>query len=248
MNTVLLTTAFGLEADELRVFLNSARRNGYDGDIVMFGDAIVGTPIGLDYLKLFFDTGVKYHFMVKKPEHFFCKRWGLFLPTLQSGKYDYAMGIDIRDCVVQTDLSEMWRVGLHVTEESANIEDDALNIQWVKEDFGKVFFNKFRKTPIICAGTVWGDRGSMTVLCDYMNKYTGDALDQGALNGAVRSRELNAIIHHNREYVWTLALEKDFGYLLQDGKMSDSKHTPSVIHQYDRHPALLQYFKRYYGV
>lgn len=247
MKTCILGIAFGMDKSSLCVFVNSARRNGYDGDIVLLGDVVSD-----DTRRYFVDTGVDFRGGYERPAPFFRGRWPLYISVLREG-WDSVLIADSRDVVFQE--TPVWESGLNVTEESAAIWQEGYNTEWIRKPWGDDVFERIKHYPILCAGTVWGDPDSLMRLCEFIRDH--DSMDQGSLNYAARERVLPATIYPNGEKVWTLGLE-GYDFVKQDmvgfppmfvryKLVLPDYHVPPIVHQYDRHPNLVTMFKELYG-
>jgi hypothetical protein len=155
------------------------------------------------------------------------------------------------------------------------IRKEPYNFSWITKLYSKKqFFNELANQTICCAGTIFlGSKKSsnaflkvMTLNClskkmadsfsgkinsglefSFQNPYAPS--DQGVFNKIIFLRQIPLIKKRNGDVIFTIGSESreniDF-----DGKFIIKRGdnvVPSVIHQYNRHPDLLEFVKRKYG-
>ena len=250
MKTCIFSSVYDLDSTQMAIFCNSIRRNGYQGDVIITGYGLTG-----NWDRMFRNNDIE--FRLGEPlSHFDRQRWGWYIPYIS--RYDYVFGCDCKDVVIQSDLDGLWIDGLHITEEAANVGDEQTNTHYVKIAHGYEVFGRIRNTRALNGGTVWGNQDAMLDYCHQMANSDYRGTDQGVMTGLVREGILNAIVHPNRERVWTLALEGYRGYgipllplehqFIGDKMATLGGHVPDVIHQYNRFPELIERFQDIYGL
>jgi hypothetical protein len=159
------------------------------------------------------------------------------------------MVTDIRDVLFQDDpfRGGVGRLEVFAEEPPATIGGQQANSDWIRELYGPAVLAEMADKPISCSGTVFGDRESILHYLSEMRQESFwrrqplTAHDQGIHNYLVWSGRLEPVtlVANGEGRVLSMALMPSFrrdhdGYLLnRDGTR------PAVVHQYDRHPELL---------
>jgi hypothetical protein len=167
---------------------------------------------------------------------------------------------DVRDVVFQGDpFSEA-----SSSELNFYVEHDALigthaTRRWIADSFGEPMAAALGNCPCICAGTMLGTGWAVQQLCaatlflaaiPRRGVARAFGIDQAAINVAAHSGLVRAEVHDNLRHVATMGLMPqgtasfdERGFIVNpDGSVSP------IVHQYDRHPALLEAVRRHYGV
>lgn len=157
--------------DHLKHWVNSIKRSGFTGDIVL-----VATNISNETIERLVNEGVKLSVYGTRQEDGSFKNASNGAPHVErffymwnflnenGHEYDYVFTTDTRDVVFQTNptawideaIFEGYQ-GLIVSSEGMNYEDEPWNDQNLKEAFGPFFHNKFKGMEICNVGVIGGE-------------------------------------------------------------------------------------------
>jgi len=237
--------ARGYNADEIRPFLKSLRKTGYNRKILLFADGEAAEEAKNWDVDLFEVPALK---VKVHSDRFLC---------LERVLSDYPCeGIflsDTRDVIFQKNPAlNLPSDGLNVYEEdqSMSLGICPYNSKWIKLGYGEDVLKEMGAYPISCVGTTCGDRDSVL---HYLKKLkeeieriqpkTTHPQDQAAHNYLIR-KDLADLQIASQLRVWNNEEGEIYtvGYIprgtvqLRNNKIINKAGVaPTVIHQWDRH-------------
>ena len=250
--------ATGYDWYKLEPFVNSFKRYVKNADLILFvdnisdftRDALTQNNVGL----LPIPNEFKNKLMVSV-------RWMMYKNFLDERGKDYRQVFltDTRDVIFQGDVFETYadvKNFLGYVTEGEFIKNCPFNFDWLEGLFRKEIAEKLKNEEIICSGTILGTVTEIKNLCVKMSQIlhqnTIFGADQGAENYLVRENLLDVenIFEINCEHGNILTA----GYFFYKNpiKIENDKilrgdgGIPAVVHQYDRHPALVQLIDKLY--
>jgi len=251
----VLGAAVGFRVDQVRIFIESLRASGYDGDVVM----LVG-PFQWRLCAYLRRHGVRTvpTWTTRKlhgPIHAF--RFEKFAKLVRAAerRYDYVLISDVRDVVFQRHPFE----GITTPECRFYLEgapwtfaSEPVNRRWAKLFLSPADFQRISTCRISCCGVVVGGTGPMTAYLERM------AADLHALPLRLRReggadtifhnwiacvrREVDLTIVENNLHVATLGIEPTSSYTIGSDQcvVTADGRAPAICHQYDRVPHILK--------
>ena len=158
---------------------------------------------------------------------------------------------DVRDVVFQSDPFAPRPAGLEVfvEDETRRLGQNRFHSKYLRALCGDALAATLEDRPCLCAGTIIGPAQDVARLCRLVLALCaiprssvggGFGVDQAALQMAVHLGLIPAEIRPNHGRVATLGVDLA-GTRLQDGRIlaADGSASP-IVHQYDRHPALME--------
>ena len=228
---LILTTAIGYSKGELSIFYDSLVGTGFDGDLVVVGDAPCLKDRGAIMIKDH-DSRHTVNF----------RRWKAYSEFLKGVKEPVVL-TDVRDVVFQKNPAEyMPKEGVNVFEEVEykTIGNCIFNHQWMS-DLG---ITKWDDKTILCSGVSSGvlDEYSLAMwksiefLRPVDNKPKHQGGDQAIHNNLIYSG-FPAIIHKNEDAeVYTVGHLPLESVKVEDDFIVNKKgERPCMVHMYDRH-------------
>jgi hypothetical protein len=231
--------ARGYNADQIRPFLKSLRRSGYEGKILLFvnGGAAEEAKNWNVEMRPILKPQIKVH-----SARFLCLEEEIKKISCQG-----ILLADTRDIIFQKNPSEFLpSTGLNVYEEdnSMSIGTCPYNSLWIKLGYGKEILKQMESFPISCVGTSCGDRDSILNYLKHLNNEilkiqprTTHPQDQAAHNFLIRRGGLESRIWNNEEgEVYTVGYVSRETIRIKSNKIvNQSENIPTIIHQWDRH-------------
>lgn len=167
---------------------------------------------------------------------------------------DYVMISDLRDVFFQGDPFADPVDGLEVYLEDASVRIgyDDFNTRWIREVFGPQAVEELRGRPVSCSGTVVGTRDAMLA---YVTEMAAEIARHRRPMGARDQAVHNVLLHRDRLPAPTVIANGE-GRVLTMGKMPSYRtdadgrvvnadgSIPAVLHQWDRHAALVARIER----
>jgi hypothetical protein len=173
---------------------------------------------------------------------------------LAARPYDHVLICDVRDVVFQRDpFVDLRGPGLAVSLETRRytIEGEPLNAKWVRDVYGEDVLDRIGANPVSCVGVTYGDRAGMSLYLRLMREEIVGLSARAARQGGADTAIHNHLVWSGRldqlrlletldSPVATLngiseqevSLDSGGRLLNRDGS------EPSVVHQYDRLPAI----------
>ena len=183
----------------------------------------------------------------------------LFMRTV-GRSYDLMMLSDTRDVIFQKDPFDFPRPAADVLfvleDRGKSIGACTANSAWVRNAFGEAVLSELGDKPISCSGTMFGNLRGLTAYLDRFvdlavsRNVTGVGGDQGIHNYIVHRDPIPDQHVFENEDGPVLTLHWKPAETLQvgsDGIVKNARGAiPNVVHQYDRHPRLLNVLERKY--
>jgi len=168
-------------------------------------------------------------------------------------EYDHIFIADARDLVFQKNVFEFpFEKPLNFFLEDKKVGNCSLNSRWVSEQFGQQALREIADQFITCAGTTIGKSAAVKHYLQKMIEYTLEIekpiMDQGVHNYLVHTNKFDVPIGlHDNETGPICTMHYTSKYKLNDGEVTDLQgRVYDVLHQYDRHPALVNHFNGIY--
>lgn len=162
---------------------------------------------------------------------------------------DVVMITDLRDVFFQRDPFAGPLDGLEVYLEDASVRigEDDFNTRWLRDIAGPAGLARLRGRPVSCSGTVIGTRAAMLAYLREMTAAISESRgpmgphDQAVHNVLLAEGRLNAtVVPNGSGRVLTLGKAKGFEISADGTVLNDDGSVPAVLHQWDRHAALVQ--------
>jgi hypothetical protein len=186
------------------------------------------------------------------------ERFFIALQILKSHPQSFANVLltDCRDVVIQRDPFDLLEGRLISGLEPEIIRNERYTSGWIEMAYGREILDKMLDRPVVCAGVTLGSAEKiehyLTELCEEMWRHLPEMIfesfgyDQAAHIYLIFEKHLELELISNRQgLIATISLE-DASQLLTDLKLGLLKvcdQYPAIIHQYDRHPAILDFFQ-----
>jgi len=259
MENVIFGTAFNYKVEQIAPFVESWRKFTPNTRLMMLIEPDCNQE-KIDYL-LSNDVDIKFfsaaYFI---PSAIHNTRYFKYLDTLLEyrGYFDRVFLTDVRDVVFQGDIfAEITKPGLHCfMEDPAWTCDERFNKHILTTNYGEQVAREFADKRIICSGTTLGGAEEiLQYIVALMNQRdlkkmmeVGGIPDEQACHNYIFHRDL--LPHtkqENGDGVATICLTHPREIkILGDGRISVYGKTPAVIHQWDRHPNLVEYYTKLY--
>ena len=245
----VIGAAIGYPRLAVRPFLRSLRLSGYDGRVVLFANK-GGAEEAKDW-----DAEVlpcpKVNTLPHAERFYWIQEW------LACNKPSGVFCSDVRDVFFQKNPSELPTNGIHAFEEdlSVTISTCPYNSDWVKIGYGDTVLKQIGFRPISCVGTLCGDHASMlqhlTLLVSELKRLqpkTSKPQDQSCHNYILTHGGVHVWPNEEGE-VYTVGYIKPYGRvpIVNDYVVNSSGKVPTVIHQGDRHPNIVQLINERYS-
>jgi len=186
------------------------------------------------------------------------ERFFIALQVLKShpNVFENVLLTDCRDVVIQQDPFSLVDGKLVSGLEPEIIRNERYTSKWIEAAYGKDVLNRVADKPVVCAGVTLGTAAQiehyLTELCDEMWRHLPQMIfqdfgyDQAAHVYLIFEKELELELTSNQQgIIATISLEDTAGLVLDYNQelVKVGDRYPAVIHQYDRHPKLLNFFK-----
>ncbi|MBW4425208.1 MAG: hypothetical protein KME50_12325 [Nostoc desertorum CM1-VF14] len=163
---------------------------------------------------------------------------------------------DCRDVVIQRDPFSHLDGKLVSGLEPKIIRNERYTSTWIEAAYGRDVLNRFSDKLVACAGVTLGSaekiENYLTELCDEMWRHLPQMIfqdfgyDQAAHIYLIFENHIKLELTTNHQgLIATISLE-DSSEITDDfaqGRVKIGDQYPAIIHQYDRHPELLNFFK-----
>ena len=248
MKNLVMGVAKGYNWNDIEPFVNSFKQNCLNADLVLFMD----NPSKFTENKLN-RGGVRIEQIPENLKHMVVNtRWEMYENFLSSHpEYEKIFCTDIRDVIFQGDLfssyTEYKNFLVYATEGQKIQDDQIYNSKWIRHLFGENEYQKIKDNTAVCCGTIYGSCAGINILFEDMTKIffkdTTWGNDQGALNYFIHNKILpiENQIESNVETgeLFTVGVLKNFP-IVNEKILRGDGGVPAVVHQYDRHPQLVQ--------
>jgi hypothetical protein len=172
--------------------------------------------------------------------------------TSSAADADVVMLTDVRDVYFQRDpfAEPVTGLELYLEDDSVRIGHDAFNTRWLRHLYGDTEVERLRGRPVSCSGTVIGTRAAVV---SYLEEMTSELLrrrrpmgshDQGVHNGLLLQGRLRrpTVVRNGSGRVLTLGRMRSFASAADGTVLNADGSVPAVLHQWDRHAALVERF------
>lgn len=243
--------------ESMRNFCISLRQY-YDGDVALVTDT--NDEEFVSYLKSFnikvFKTGKRITI-----EDLMIQRWAIPIKVIEAfPEAENVILSDTRDLVYQGNpFDQLVGDELELTTEVKTIKEcPHWNTRWVKTMYGHDAFELVKDQKIICGGYMCGKRSGVITLCQMMVNESKNFpktvpgqppvfVDQGAMNVFYKQgRFPSTTLHHTGgPFVATIGGSMGTTKLDEEGYLvTEDGIRPAVVHQYDRHPHVVEAFNK----
>jgi len=259
---LILGTAWGYKKEQVAIFVESWKEHCSQHQLLL----LVEPDVSQDKIDWLLDMGVDVRFFTAGyfvPSAIHNTRYFKYLDILLEGRghYDKVFLTDVRDVVFQGDIfAEIDANGLHAFREDLRYNcTERFNKYILTTNYGEALAAEFANLPIICSGTTLGDAESiMQYIVALMNERDlkkmaelGGIPDEQACHNFIFHRNLLPHVQHDTgDGVATICLTalnhpQDIE-ILDSGLISVQGQTPAVVHQFDRHPPMIDYLTNRY--
>lgn len=250
---IILSAIVGYSYEKIDLFLTSALRNT-TADILL----ITSSPSAQLRQQLLSSprvTLIDINFQGEPAEMVF-RRFFIAREILTKINADEILLSDARDVYFQSDPFGV--EGVVFAEEPQLISGCKVNSNWIKKYLGEDEFQTITSNPILCGGTILGQRLELINFLDNFTK-TIEAVrsrqtnlawgvDQACLNSMVWNTHSSPTYKTSKNYqgfALTLFHEKSFLMNSEGRLINRDRSIIPVIHQYDRFPWLEQHLRRF---
>lgn len=266
MKNLILGLAINYGITEVKNFVLSLRKYNHDDDVVLF----VGCNCSVEFKEFLESNNVK----TCTYETFNCSdtrmnnaRFFKYLEFLNDSQYNKILITDVRDVIFQGNpFLNLPDDFLYLFKEDPGINIGACeyNSFWMECAYQKNVVNLVQDRNIICAGTIFGTKNKVLDLLiritddlllirksNYQN-YQSVNLDQAILNKIAYLDNINATLKTNGDIVGTIGISvthsnaRDIITINNLNLLSVNGTIPLIVHQYDRHQQLVDFFETLY--
>ncbi|WP_022660218.1 hypothetical protein [Paucidesulfovibrio longus] len=261
---LVLGAAAGYHLGDVRPFLVSLARSGFQGECVLFVSPTTRDQERMPALASGFALRLVPMRALPGLEHLPCNALRHFhalnLLRREAGRFSRVLLTDVRDVIFQRDpFAYAWPSGLNAVLEhrAALLGDCPHNSLWVRGHLGPQALDALRRAPVSCSGTTLGDPEAVA---DYLEKLTAllapyvpaprmAGYDQAVHNHLVHGRSLPKLtLHDNSGPILTLASRPGEPALDDQGDVLNDAGAPAlIVHQYDRKPGLFRHLREKYA-
>lgn len=242
---------------QIVLFAESLRQTGYEGDAVFF---IHDNPPGFsDFLKKFAIQAIEINCDLRKLRSTYnCIRYFYYYEYLKQYKFERVLLTDVADVVFQKNIFDIpLQSGLISFAETKKIGECSINSHWIKQKFSDVVMSYLKDKTIICSGFTIGDYDDILFytkqMAIHMEPFIShlpamSGYDQGVHNYLIWSKLLPRIFIGlpSGEVVAHLHYHQNEFSLSPNGVLGAHGKIIPVLHQYNRHPQLINYlYSRY---
>jgi len=259
MENLILGTAWGYKFPQVAVFVESWKKYCSDTRLIL----LVEPDIAPEKFEWMMEMGVDVRFFTAGyfiPSAIHNTRYFKYLDILleERGNYGRVFLTDIRDVALQGNIfDEITAPGLHCFMEDPGWTcDERFNKYILTTNYGEAVAESFKDKRIICSGTTLGDYDDIIqYIVTLMNERDikkmmevgGIPDEQGPHNYIFHMDKLPHTKQENGDGVATICLTHPNQIKkLGDGRVSIYGKQPAVVHQWDRHPDLVEYYNNYY--
>lgn len=197
----------------------------------------------------------------RQPLHIVVERFFIMSNIVQSHRHIFSNVLltDCRDVVIQKDPFERLENQLVSGLEVKTIASDSLNSYWISSIYGNAIFSAIRDKKIVCAGVTIGTIDAvqhyLDTLCSEMWNHLPQITklqfgpDQAAHNYLIYQNKIPChLVTEQSGLIATLNLDhpSDIFKDSVNGCIEINGTCPAILHQYDRYPDLLDFFKHQY--
>ena len=266
-NNIILGLAFGYEFDELKPFLYSLARTGFNGELCLMVTNISGETLNsLSLLGNSSNYKINIIPFEARDMNLRIYRYLLYHNYLteyiknkmndDENKHNIML-TDVRDVVFQKDPFDFDINNLccFLEDKSQSINSCPYNSSWINDQFGHNVLDEIGSNIISCSGVTIGDYRSIIIYLETMidctnrlgkKAYNDQGIhDQGIHNYIIYHREnilknkANLKLFENgKGPVFTMGYVKDILLNNNGFIINDDGSIANILHQYDRHPEI----------
>lgn len=262
MENLILGTAWGYQVDQIKVFVESWKRYSNKHRLIL----LVEPDISTEKFNYLIESGVDVRFFTSGyfiPSAIHNTRYFKYLDILleHRGQFNKVFLTDVRDVAFQGDIFEMnFPDNLCVFMEDPDWNlSERFNRQILINNYGVSIANQLSEKRIICSGTTLGTAEQIiNYIVTLMNERGIDKMVQ--VGGIPDEQAPHNYILHN-DLIPNHKVENGHGVatlcLVHPNEIELSKNelisvygysgTP-IIHQWDRHPNLVEFLYKKYGI
>lgn len=265
---LLIAAAIGLPISSLKNFIVSFRKvNQKDRFIILVDQATKDASYGkfLDYCaEIIVCDPSTYNTSPINSRHFFYYDIIKNLP-----KYKNILISDSRDIIFQSDpflhCPDYPHIFAFEEDSNCGLAHEGNNRTWMATIYGQERLEQLTTKPILCGGALMGSSDCLVEMLRLMNEemrkidpgmFSWIIADQPVLNEicySELSKHLPLSIKKNGEILGNLCLSlvHDYAYdavelNIKTKQVKVNRHIPSMVHQYDRNPMLLEMYNNLY--
>ena len=158
---------------------------------------------------------------------------------------------DSRDVVFQSDPFVSLGSGCHTGMEYRTHSDSPINAQWLRSTYGESGYNELHECPVLCSGVTIGSR---RCILNYLDLFCSEIAsvvsachsvlipiwDQAYHNRILRRAPLAEMVMMpwSSDLATVGEVPSEYLHLDSAGLVRVAGVVPSILHQYDRHPAI----------
>ncbi len=245
---------------EFKPFVETIRKTGYDGEIVIFANNISKKtekyfkskeikiiPYSFEYPYLKNNKTILNKFKKFKNEKLNIFHMREFLPYIylleNKEKYGAVVIADTADVIFQKNpfKEDFDRNKAYFSLQDNKIKDSEKDSEWIEDIYGKEILKKIWDKNVCCTGTLIGGIKPMMGYLDlFIDEFKGNTIEQGNHNYLIHTNKIkNAIVLHNQDgFLLTCSEAKKSDFILGKDKKIRSKSGKvfTMIHQYDTFP------------
>ncbi len=162
---------------------------------------------------------------------------------------------DSRDVVIQTDPFGLIDGKLVSGLEPATIRNEHYTASWIEGIYGREILHKMSDSAVVCSGVTLGSakevENYLSKMCSEMWRLLPkiifkEGCDQGFHDYLIFEKQITPNLTDNHQgLISTVSLEKPNNMSIDftSGLVKIGDRYPAIIHQYDRHPDLADFFK-----
>jgi hypothetical protein len=176
---------------------------------------------------------------------------------LNHPEYTQVLLSDVRDVIFQSnpfnDIEDTVYAGME--NRKVHLSDDHYNKGWILDAYGSAVYEQLKSRQISCSGVTIGSAGAIKKYIEQMiteflrqpyNKMSDRIYDQAMHNKLIHFNEIEQVTlcHPLESKIATLGLMdvSDFRFNEQGQLLNIDDSIVPIVHQYDRHPALMGKF------
>jgi len=266
MNNLVLGLAVDYDLTDIKAFVKSFRQYNQTDSVVLF----VGQTTSQGFKDFLNQHNVKsvtfesFRYSNTRMNNYRFIRYIEFLSDNLEFKNVFVT--DTRDVVFQDNIFN-WcsdnSLNLFLEDPGIALGECIYNRYWTESAYGSDIVSELKDNTILCAGTILGSREQVLELCNRIKieldilKHTNNHsyqtvnVDQAILNKIVYKDKIDCTLFQNGDLVGTVGQSvtqeraKDI-VTLAENKILLNGTAPAVIHQYDRHQALIDFVSNLY--
>ena len=250
---LIMGAVSGYNFEQIRPFIVSLRKAGYTGDVCFFAADLPERTLA--YLKLL-DVDVV---SLPQEEHFSgmavsITRFMLYQAVLsrQGDAYEGVMLTDVRDVLFQRDPFEFdysGKVCCFLEDDGMRIQDCPMNAEWLRSKYGETTLARIGHNPISCVGTIIGSVPQVLLylerlLEDLQPPFNIPGDDTAVHNYMLYTHQITdvSLFANENGPVMTLGYKKTHSFQFNAAGLllNDAGEIVNTLHQYDRHPLLVE--------